>query len=422
MKYLAACFVIIALGVALVPFGVHAQTNTAGTSAQCSACDKKCSSYTAYSTDHNEVSPKIEVSIPIPGVTESVCCYDNDQTKACREMNLATDLGDYLAKFYTFFVGIVGILATVMVLYGAIRWILAAGNQSRISGAKTVITSAIIGVVIAFTSYLLLFLLNPRLINFSYLSKTISTVQVTNVASPTSIQCDSLPAGTSVELENRGRESSYSQYKTQDGIITPYSVLCDDLAQTVDPTTKELGTERCVGTYCLPQNSFSGLCYLDIGRCLYGTLSGRINWEGNGYVNEMYLEAVCKNYTRVSESALQATIAADRHTYFFSYGVGQSLLSLDNKCGGESQVLGYYLNIEINDDQGGLFGVIAATNVNDNYAVGKDGKPLFMESPENIKNWQSVSSPNLLKSSSVHDASNPTRLDLSIDRTNFPAR
>lgn len=108
----------------------------------------------------------IHVSVPIPGVT--VTCLDDRGTPDVNDnvtRDYIQDLGAYIGGLYKFLAGAIGILATVMVFYGGIQWIAAAGNASRIKDAKETIFSSLIGVVIALGSYLLLYVINPNLIN-----------------------------------------------------------------------------------------------------------------------------------------------------------------------------------------------------------------------------------------------------------------
>lgn len=91
--------------------------------------------------------------VPIPGFTGGTVT--------------SRTFGEYLRAFYVFFIGVVGILATIMVMYGGYRWIAAAGNASQISAAKTTVTNAIIGLVLAFTSFILLQLINPSLVRLA---------------------------------------------------------------------------------------------------------------------------------------------------------------------------------------------------------------------------------------------------------------
>lgn len=73
------------------------------------------------------------------------------------------NLGQYISLFYQFFVTSAGILATVMIVFGGYRWITAAGNANKIGEAKETIISAILGLILALTSYILLNTINPAI-------------------------------------------------------------------------------------------------------------------------------------------------------------------------------------------------------------------------------------------------------------------
>lgn len=75
-----------------------------------------------------------------------------------------TSIVSYVRVIFIMFIWTVGILATVMVIYGGIKWVAAAGNPGRINDARDVINNAIIGVVIALTSIVLLNTINPSLV------------------------------------------------------------------------------------------------------------------------------------------------------------------------------------------------------------------------------------------------------------------
>lgn len=81
-------------------------------------------------------------------------------------------LGEYIAALYAFIVGAIGIIATLMVMYGGLRWLTAGGNTSRVQDAKDQIVSAIIGVVLAFSAYLILLTISPKLVKFRTLELT----------------------------------------------------------------------------------------------------------------------------------------------------------------------------------------------------------------------------------------------------------
>lgn len=99
-------------------------------------------------TDPIQFTPQV----PLPGFSGSIP-VDEDL------------LPKYIAAFYTYFLGAVGIIAVVMIMYGGFRWITAAGNPGRIGAAKETIQSAVIGLILALTSRLILQTINPDLVS-----------------------------------------------------------------------------------------------------------------------------------------------------------------------------------------------------------------------------------------------------------------
>ncbi|MDP3970240.1 MAG: pilin [bacterium] len=82
----------------------------------------------------------------------------------------------YIQLVYAYALGIVGIMAVVMIMFGGMRWISAAGNEQTISAAKEIITSAVIGLLIALFSYTILVFINPSFINLGF---AVERIQVT---------------------------------------------------------------------------------------------------------------------------------------------------------------------------------------------------------------------------------------------------
>ncbi|MBI2984266.1 MAG: peptidoglycan DD-metalloendopeptidase family protein [Candidatus Kerfeldbacteria bacterium] len=78
----------------------------------------------------------------------------------------AATFAEYIRAVFVAFVWIVGILAVVMVVYGGVKWVAAAGNPGRITDARETVNSAIIGLIIALVSVVLLNLISPRLTQF----------------------------------------------------------------------------------------------------------------------------------------------------------------------------------------------------------------------------------------------------------------
>lgn len=79
-----------------------------------------------------------------------------------------TSLSQYIQTIYKFALGIVGIIAVVLIMFGGLRWVAAAGNESTIGEAKEMIVSAVTGLVIALLSYIILLTISPQLVQLRF--------------------------------------------------------------------------------------------------------------------------------------------------------------------------------------------------------------------------------------------------------------
>lgn len=64
-------------------------------------------------------------------------------------------LYDKIAGFINIALGLVGILASIYILYSGFRWMRAGGNEQEIKAAKDGLKNAIIGLVIIFLAYII---------------------------------------------------------------------------------------------------------------------------------------------------------------------------------------------------------------------------------------------------------------------------
>lgn len=71
----------------------------------------------------------------------------------------------YIKAIYKFFVGIAGIVAVFMIVFGGVMWIFAAGSAEKINKAKEIIVGAVSGLVLAVGSYVILNTVNPSLVS-----------------------------------------------------------------------------------------------------------------------------------------------------------------------------------------------------------------------------------------------------------------
>lgn len=74
------------------------------------------------------------------------------------------NLGKCIADIYNWSLTIVGIIAFVQILFAGVMILTAAGNATKISEARRKISNAILGIIILFSSWLILNTINPDLV------------------------------------------------------------------------------------------------------------------------------------------------------------------------------------------------------------------------------------------------------------------
>ncbi|MFA4873166.1 MAG: hypothetical protein WC659_04495 [Patescibacteria group bacterium] len=117
---------------------------------------------------------KFKPQISIPG-TDFV---------AGRSIDLSSKtIGEYIAGLYYFIIASIGLLAVIGIMIGGFQYLMAGGSPEKITSAKSTIMGAITGLIIALTSYLLFYTINPRLVEFDTALSTLEDVksQATNV-------------------------------------------------------------------------------------------------------------------------------------------------------------------------------------------------------------------------------------------------
>lgn len=96
------------------------------------------------------------------------------------------NIGEYINLVYRYALGIIGIIATVLIMVGGLIWLSSAGNEQLITQGKEIITSAVIGLVIGLFSYSILYWINPKL-----LSLDMAVFKIPIPPEDTSISCTS---------------------------------------------------------------------------------------------------------------------------------------------------------------------------------------------------------------------------------------
>ncbi len=87
-------------------------------------------------------------------------------------------LSTYLADLFKIGIGLAGVFAVLMIVIGGISYIGGASNPSARSEAKSKITNAIFGLILAMASWLILNTINPDLLKTGLIIEEVSTQEV----------------------------------------------------------------------------------------------------------------------------------------------------------------------------------------------------------------------------------------------------
>jgi hypothetical protein len=100
---------------------------------------------------------------------------------ASKNVNFST----YITGVYNFLVAVVAICALLMITIGGFYYIMAAGNQAQAGTAKKIITDALLGLVVVFITWLILYTINEALVGADPNLSAVRQSATTNTVSQT---------------------------------------------------------------------------------------------------------------------------------------------------------------------------------------------------------------------------------------------
>ncbi len=100
---------------------------------------------------------EVNLSVPIPDI------------QGGGSLQKVSQFPEYLKIIYTYFIYVIGIIAVAYIGLGGFEWMMAAGSAEKIAKAKDTIQGAFIGLLLAVGSYVLLGVINTRLVEFDYI-------------------------------------------------------------------------------------------------------------------------------------------------------------------------------------------------------------------------------------------------------------
>ena len=151
-----------------------AQCNAKASGSRCSASGKSCvdmldEKYVKNGECANGgecCTPNSSPDLVVPSQdSNAISSFAYNSLETLPGQGSATNLPSYLLALYNFGLGAVGIAALLMAIVGGYFYVTSAGNTSRVSKGKELITDAILGIVVAFCAWLLLYIINPDLVN-----------------------------------------------------------------------------------------------------------------------------------------------------------------------------------------------------------------------------------------------------------------
>ncbi len=82
------------------------------------------------------------------------------------------DLGAFIDTIYTFAIAFVGIAVFIQFIRAGLIYLLSAGNASETGKAKSMMQNAVLGAILLLSSYLILYVINPDLVNITFDPRT----------------------------------------------------------------------------------------------------------------------------------------------------------------------------------------------------------------------------------------------------------
>jgi hypothetical protein len=201
-------------------------------------------------------------------------------------------LANYIQAIYTYGLMIAGILAAIVLMAGGLLWLTSAGNDSKITQAKELISGSIVGLIILFGSWIILNTINPDLLNMKVLTTQVikplvfgccqstNKVEMTTsdqcadstkffpgkVPNQTNLTCDD-PGCCSTKTFNGGQVTwdctqTFAQ-ACQGGTFTKGACGSNNLCAEFSNCNGKNNGDRCNNTYS--GYCYNGLCWFNDG-------------------------------------------------------------------------------------------------------------------------------------------------------------
>lgn len=322
-----------------------------------------------------------------------------------------SDIGEFFKLNYNYAISIAGILAAIVIVVSGIQWSISAGNSEVITNSKKRIGSALIGLLIIYFSYAILYTVNKDTVNLR-----LPQVFMLRPFITASQFCKDMPDADKIKFglaANSGESVDKSSYKEDNLKIafkkidfnTPHQDVLN--FKKVFTCGKKMFFEKGSGQTCLAHvcDSFSTCDTMSsTPKCQPGFLSGKIggmlSLAGAPVVddkNNAKLLMMCNN-GKIVELQDVDTKTEGKH-YAFGAVTAVNIFNkvrdeVKDTCGGgqyptedgemliawiNKNIAGFYIGMEVNDEAGGVGGALPlnveggvfTSGVDDWHAIGR---------------------------------------------------
>ncbi len=341
------------------------------------------------------------------------------------------DLGVFILQMYRYAIGLAGVVAVIVLIVSGIQWAVSGGSSEVISGAKTRIGGALIGLFIAYMSYVILNTINPNLVNFrlpsvwmlkpqaimpkfcSQMSDKIKNLQSFAFARGTEAQ--SLP------IENPPSDIRYSAtfFNERPEDKNERNFYCGKRFYV-----KDLGKQTCWGDYCDRKGNKNSSCLFDARSNEYSCQEGNIfiTVTHNSLAKELFPDFLTREWNDPPVNSIGDLYGICTQTTSFSVSMtNSSIASLGLKPSNVDEKLQNFV-VSVDNDildkavkdcevKGGTFrGLVVSFFMNESFHIGRGQRHFIGRLGEDLgddfffaQHWKDIPNSYFLKVEDVRD-------------------
>lgn len=97
-----------------------------------------------------------------------ISLFNTARAASLPNLDSTQNLGVFVENIYSFSITIVGILIFIRFIWAGWLYLTAAGNAGNVANSQKMMKDALIGAVLLFSAYLILYIINPDLVSNTF--------------------------------------------------------------------------------------------------------------------------------------------------------------------------------------------------------------------------------------------------------------